>query len=86
MKRLIYACAIVITAALSIAAVSEDECDTKSLKKEGISELNPFFYSAAKINDISYAYKATRKEIEVPLFKGEKYKMVGRELKSWGGE
>lgn len=76
MKRLFYAFAILTISALSIAAISEESCDSKTLKKEGISELNPFFYSAAKINNISYAYKASRKEIEVPLFKGEKYKMV----------
>lgn len=52
------------------------ECDTKSLKKKGISELNPYYYSSSKVNIIQYDYKPQRKEIEVPLFKGEKYKMV----------
>lgn len=52
------------------------ECDSKSLKKAGISELNPFYYSSSKVTVINYDYKAQRKEIEVPLFKGEKYRMV----------
>lgn len=52
------------------------ECDSKSLKKAGISQLNPFYYSSSKVNIITYDYKPQRKEIEVPLFKGEKYRMV----------
>lgn len=52
------------------------ECDSKSLKKAGISELNPYYYSSSKVNIIKYDYKEKRKEIEVPLFKGEKYRMV----------
>ena len=56
---------------------SESEsCDTKSLKKEGIASLNPFYYSAAKVTTVNYDYKASRKEIEVPLFKGETYRMI----------
>lgn len=58
------------------SAIIDSDCDTRTLKKEGITELNPFYYSAAKVNIINYDYKASRKEIEVPLFKGEKYKMV----------
>ncbi len=52
------------------------ECDSKALKKAGISELNPFYYSSSKVSIITYDYKPQRKEIEVPLFKGEKYRMV----------
>jgi hypothetical protein len=54
----------------------EAECDTKTLKKEGISKLNPYYYSSSKVNTINYDYKSQIKEIEVPLFKGEKYKLV----------
>lgn len=58
------------------SAIEVENCDSKTLKKEGIKELNPFYYSASKVNIINYDYKAYRKEIEVPLFKGEKYKLV----------
>ena len=51
-------------------------CNTKTMKKEAISLLNPFYYSSSKVTTISYEYKVQRKEIEVPLFKGEKYKLV----------
>lgn len=54
----------------------EVNCDSKTLKKEGISSLDPFYYSSSKVSTIAYDYRAQRKEIEVPLFKGEKYKMV----------
>lgn len=76
MKRIFIAfLGIVLTIGLT-SAISESNCDTRSLKKEGIADLNPFYYSASKVNTISYDYKAYKKEIEVPLFKGEKYKMV----------
>ncbi|MEQ8624282.1 MAG: hypothetical protein RJQ00_05490 [Vicingaceae bacterium] len=76
MKRIIYSATFLIITFLALAATNSESCDTKALKKQGIAELNPYFYSAAKVNTISYDYKETRKEIEVPLFKGEKYKMV----------
>lgn len=64
------------TIAVLSSAISDTNCDTKILKKEGITELNPFYYSASKVNVVNYDYKVSRKEIEVVLFKGEKYKMV----------
>ncbi len=51
-------------------------CNSKTLKKEAISILNPFYYSSSKITEITYDYKVQRKEIQVPLFKGERYKLV----------
>jgi hypothetical protein len=52
------------------------KCNTKALKKEGISLLNPYYYSSSKVSVINYDDKQTRKEIEVPLFKGEKYRLI----------
>lgn len=75
MRKLVLAC-LGLAAVLTLSSAGESSCDSKTLKKEGISELNPFYYSASKVNVINYEYKASRKEIEVPLFKGEKYKMV----------
>lgn len=76
MRKLTLSLFSIATILVLCAAFTEPNCDSKTLKKEGISELNPFYYSASKVNTISYDYKASRKEIEVPLFKGEKYKMV----------
>ncbi len=54
----------------------ENTCDSKALKKEGIAKLDPFYYSSSKVSTIAYDYRVQRKEIAVPLFKGEKYRMV----------
>ncbi|MBL4707906.1 MAG: hypothetical protein JKY48_05630 [Flavobacteriales bacterium] len=76
MKKLFLVCLGIATILTLSSAIEGKTCESKTLKKEGISELNPFYYSASKITLIDYDYKASRKEIEVPLFKGEKYKMV----------
>lgn len=76
MKRTIYLLLFLVAGWISTAATVDEKCDTRALKKEGIANLNPYYYSAAKINLVNYDYKASRKEIEVPLFKGEKYKLV----------
>lgn len=76
MKKILLACLVFATLFTMTSAIEGESCDTKALKKEGVAELNPYYYSASKVNVISYDYKASRKEIEVPLFKGEKYKMV----------
>ena len=76
MKQLLYAAIFLTIGFITMATIPSEVCDTRALKKEGIADLNPFYYSAAKVNLISYDYKVSRKEIEVPLFKGEKYKMV----------
>lgn len=77
MKRIVLAClSAVVALTLTSSTISDSDCDTKTLKKEGIADLNPFYYSASKVNVINYDYKASYKEIEVPLFKGENYKLV----------
>ena len=58
------------------SAIMDTNCEPKSLKKEGVAELNPFYYSASKVTEVSFGYKSTRREIEVPFFKWERYKMV----------
>jgi len=55
---------------------TSNNCDVKALKKEGISQLSPYYYSSSKVTSISYADTVQYREIEVPLFKGEKYRMV----------
>lgn len=78
MKKLFIYSAILLISSISFGFIAADgtECNTKELKKEGISTLDPFYYSSSKVSIIKYDYRSQRKEIEVPLFKGEKYKMV----------
>tara|TARA_B100001109_G_scaffold245500_1_gene233290 strand:- start:1784 stop:2284 length:501 start_codon:yes stop_codon:yes gene_type:complete len=77
MKKIVTLVAITCLSFIFTAAISDqNSCNIKELKKEGISNLNPFYYSTSKISTIEYDYTVRRKEIEVPLFKGEKYRMV----------
>jgi hypothetical protein len=76
MKKITFALFSIVAVLAFSSAVIDASCDSKVLKKESVSELNPFYYSASKVTEISYDYKASRREIEVPLFKGEKYKLV----------
>lgn len=76
MKKPIISYTLLFGILISMAFASDSNCDSKGLKKEGIAELSPFFYSASKINVINYTYKQEMLEIEVPLFRGEQYKMI----------
>jgi hypothetical protein len=51
-------------------------CDQKTLKDKAKKTLDPYKYDLAKVTRIMYKEKPTMKEIEVPLFIGEKYRLV----------
>lgn len=51
-------------------------CDQKVLKDKAKKTLEPYKYDVAKVTRIMYKDKPTMKEIEVPLFIGEKYRLV----------
>src|SRR4051812_24848028 len=51
-------------------------CDHRSLKEKAKKILEPYKYDVAKVTTIVFAKDTTRKEIEVPLFIGEKYRLV----------
>ncbi len=54
-----------------------NECVTMDLKKELKNELKPNFkYDSAKTTHITYKSKKQTKEIEVPLYMGEKYRFL----------
>ena len=76
MKNILKIIGLFLVAFSLFAGAPEAECDKKALKKAGIAALKPFYYSSAKVTEIKYQYKTVKKEIEVPLFKGEKYRMV----------
>ena len=76
MKKIALALFSIVAIITMSSAIMVTNCESKSLKKEGIAELNPFYYSASKVTEIDFDYKSSRREIEVPLFKGERYKMV----------
>ena len=65
-------------ALLSLAAVQvADLCDATALKAELKRELRPDYrYDSSKTSRFKYISKTQVKEIEVPLFMGEKYRFL----------
>jgi len=51
-------------------------CDGKALKDKAKKQLEPYTYDMSKLTHITYKPKPWLKEIEVPLFIGEKYRLV----------
>src|ERR1041385_5322612 len=55
---------------------STDNCDKKALTTSGKKKLDPFKYDSQKFTKINYTKKAQQLEVEVPVFIGEKYRLV----------
>lgn len=53
-----------------------ETCNSSMLKQKAKQALNPFKYDSGKVTRVLYKPKAQLKEIEVPVFIGEKYRMV----------
>lgn len=51
-------------------------CNAKELKEKAKIVLEPYKYDSSELTRILYKKKETIKEVEVPLFIGEKYRMV----------
>ncbi len=68
---------MVIVVSLTSAAIQQAvTCDQKALKDAAREKLDPFKYDSGKVTQLRYKNKAQIKEIEVPVFIGEKYRMV----------
>jgi hypothetical protein len=62
---------------ISTATIVKTDCDVKVLKNELSKELRPDFkYDSSNISKFSLTTETQEKEIKVPLFSGEKYKML----------
>ena len=69
--------AMLIIVSLTSAAIQQAvTCDQKALKDAAREKLDPFKYDSGKVTQLRYKNKAQQKEIEVPVFIGEKYRMV----------
>src|ERR1051325_11924486 len=55
---------------------TSDTCDTKALKDNAKAALDPFKYDSGKVTRLYYKKKVQLKEMEIPVFVGEKYRMV----------
>jgi len=51
------------------------ECDPKGLKDKAKAALDPYSYDSGKITKLKHTAKEQVKEIEIPMFIGEKYKL-----------
>jgi hypothetical protein len=51
-------------------------CNAKDLKEKAKNTLEPYKYDSSELTRILYKKKESVKEIEAPLFIGEKYRMV----------
>ena len=51
-------------------------CNAKELKEKAKNVLEPYKYDSSELTRILYKNKETLKEVEVPLFIGEKYRIV----------
>lgn len=69
--------ALLILVSLTGAAIQQAvTCDQKALKDAARAKLDPYKYDSGKVTQLRYKNKAQVKEIEVPVFIGEKYRMV----------
>lgn len=50
-------------------------CNAKELKEKAKEKLDPYKYDSSELTRIMYKTKETVKEVEVPLFIGEKYRL-----------
>jgi len=71
----------ILTGALLIAVIlfgfqQANNCDQKTLKNRCKVLLTPFKYDSAKMTPLSLQKKQQKVEIEVPVFIGEKYRLV----------
>lgn len=74
---IIYSVAVIGFMAVSfIQTGTQPECNQKELKNKCKPLLEPFKYDNAKVTKIVYKPKTQKKEIELDLFIGEKYKIV----------
>jgi len=68
---------LVVLVSLTGAAIQQAvTCDQKALKDAARAKLDPYKYDSGKVTQFRYRNKAQLKEIEVPVFIGEKYRMV----------
>jgi hypothetical protein len=69
--------AAIIFVALTCAFIqTTDTCDVNKLKDTAKEALDPFKYDSGKVTKMYYKKKEQLKELEIPVFVGEKYRVV----------
>ena len=75
-NKLIKSTSVFVLFLIAFAFQADAPCDAKALKDKAKKQLEPYTYDMSKLTRIVYKAKPWLKEIEVPLFIGEKYRLV----------
>lgn len=67
---------LVALAFTGAAFQTAENCDAINLKQKAKEALTPYRYDSGKVSRIIYSSKSQLKEMEVPVFIGEKYRMI----------
>jgi hypothetical protein len=67
---------LIVVGLTSIQGGDSILCNAKALKEKAENLLDPYKYDSSELTKIIYKKQESVKEVEVPLFIGEKYKVV----------
>lgn len=77
MKKIYYIGIIGIAALVGFTTIqTQDNCDKKAITAACKKKMEPFKYDSQKFTKINFTKKAQQLEVEVPVFIGEKYRIV----------
>lgn len=76
MKKIKYILLLVQVILLASFQSGDMLCNSKELKEKAKAGLDVYKYDSSELTRIIYKKKETIKEVEVPLFIGEKYRIV----------
>ncbi len=77
MKKAFFISIVSLTFIFGFTAIqSADNCDKKTLTASCKKRLEDYKYDSQKFTKINYKNKAQQLEVEVPVFIGEKYRLV----------
>lgn len=77
MKKIFVIGSVVLALAYGFTTIQQaDNCDKKGITNAMKKALEPFKYDSQKFTKINFTKKAQQMEVEVPVFIGEKYRVV----------
>lgn len=78
MKQIIFSILVCSFIAGAVAQYNtiKDYCTSSETKKKCKAKLSPFKYDASKLSRITFKDKKQFKELEIPMYFGEKYRLI----------
>jgi hypothetical protein len=84
MKKIIIISVVALSILIAFTSVSKkeqageiiDSCTSSETKKKCKQLLDPYSYDASKRSSITFKNKSQMKELEIPLYIGEKYRII----------